>query len=214
MKKLFRIIILLLLSVVVFFQYQGYRRFHPPEDYDYQTAEEIDTDYYDVLFLQQYYENVYNIGTFARSQWYNHGLDVKFPEESEEADRATEHYARLVAVTRVMEAKLIRSAELKEQGYDNTDIRFMIEKHISPQTYAQKDYEYLLGTKKGDIGPKVRFLQALLVDKGYTTPVDGKFMVSTEVQMILFQKEQGLLASGILDTSTLRALLKDRINVK
>ena len=208
MKKLLQITIAIALLVILYFQYRKYRRFNPPQGYDYPAVTGLDTDYYDLKTLQQYYENVYGIGTFARSQWFNHGRDVKFPEEDEEAIRAAQHYNQLIAVTKTIEAKLQRSQALKDKGFGNKDIKLIFEEGLSVEEYELRDYEYLIGLQLGDVGPKVSFIQTRLVRLGHDITVDGKFLTDSEKALKDFQEKSGLFVSGIVDKKTLYALLK------
>ena len=119
MKRLLMLIISLSLIVIAYFQYENYQRYRPPFDHSYTASDSIDPNYYDPLLLDQYYRNCYELGAFARRMWFQKGIDVQYPGDSEEAREASTHYTHLTATTKKMEKLLMYSADLKEQGYDN-----------------------------------------------------------------------------------------------
>ncbi len=64
--------------------------------------------------------------------------------------------------------------------------------------------------RQGDSGEEVLKLQERLAELGYDdTEMDGVFGPGTEKALILFQKTNGLLATGIADEVTLRLLMSD-----
>ncbi len=64
--------------------------------------------------------------------------------------------------------------------------------------------------RQGDSGEEVLKLQERLAELGYDdTETDGVFGPGTEKALILFQKTNGLLATGIADEVTLRLLMSD-----
>lgn len=61
--------------------------------------------------------------------------------------------------------------------------------------------------KKGDKSPYVADLQQMLVKKGATIKVDGDFGPATESAVRFFQVNNGLNATGSIDTNTLNKLM-------
>jgi len=66
--------------------------------------------------------------------------------------------------------------------------------------------------KKGDKGPRVKGLQAMLAGYGYTPgPVDGVFGPKTEAAVRAYQKRQDILSDGIVGTQTWGRLTKQTL---
>ena len=209
MKRLLLIIAVIILAIIAYFEYQAYTRFNPPNDYSYVINDSIDTNYFNPLLLQQYYENVYELSAFARAKWANEGIDVLFPEENNTSKAAAKHYNNLLAMTAKLEDKLIFSASLKKQGYDNTDIQQIIEKGLSLKTFDLMQKSNLIGLRIGDESQSVWDMQKIFIQMGYDIPKDGKFGIETESALKDFQTKNDLYASGVLDNTTLRILLKN-----
>ena len=209
MKRLALLILIVTLPILTYFQYQKYRRFHPPVRYDYTPSDSIDTNYHDPVLLQQYYHNVYEIGSFARRQWYNHRTDVRYPDEGEPEERkASEYYQQLLSPTAQIEDKLIASQELKSRGFDNRAIALLEQEGWSPQNYQLAQQQELKGLKRGDKGSRVWALQKLLVNKGYEIPVDGIFSEVTEGAVKDLQETTGNYPSGTVDEPLLEAMVQ------
>ena len=194
--------------MITYFQYQKYTRFRPPSAYDYQVSDSIDINYHDPVVLQQYYQNAYDIGNFARTLWHDRKIDVRFttPEDLE-VKKAVQYYGQLVSTTHYLEDMLVNSKKLKDQGFSNQDILLMEQEGISPVGFLILKNKQLEGLKRGDSGRSVWELQKLLVQKGYSIPVDGIFNVVTEDALKDFQQEIADYPSGIVDDTTLRALV-------
>ena len=60
----------------------------------------------------------------------------------------------------------------------------------------------------GDKGPAVESLQRVLLAKHYAVKVDGGFGATTEIQVVGFQKQHGLVADGKVGPDTRRALIE------
>lgn len=209
MKRLALLILIVTLPILTYFQYQKYRRFHPPVSYDYAPSDSIDVNYHDPVVLQQYYQNVYEIGDFARRQWRNQGTDVRYPDsDNPEEKKASQYYQQLLSTTAQLEDKLIASQVLKEQGFDNQAIVWIEREGWSPQNYQIAQRQSLQGLKRGDKGSEVWALQKLLVNKGYEIPVDGIFSEVTEKAVKDLQRTTGNYPSGAVDEVSLRAMMK------
>ena len=76
MKRLIAIVLIIGIGSYIAVQYLKDRRFNPPSDYDYPISSEIDTDFYKPEVLQEYYKLAFDVGTYARSLWFNDGIDV------------------------------------------------------------------------------------------------------------------------------------------
>lgn len=208
MKKLALLIIIIALPLILFFQYKKYRRFHPPSEYDYPISDSIDVHYHDPEVLLHYYENAYKIGSFSRELWASKGVDIRYPDTSEtETQSALRYYQQLLQTTTHLEGKLKYSRALKNQGFDNNEIKIIEERGISPQNFRLLHKMNLMGLKIGVKGSTVWELQKLLTALGYEIPVDGIFSIETDQALKDFQRKNELYPSGITDEATLRALI-------
>ena len=209
MKRLALLILSITLPILTYFQYQKYRRFNPPVSYDYSRSDSIDTNYHNPVVLQQYYQNVYEIGTFARSQWHNQGTDVRFPNNDDpEAKEASQYYQQLLSTTALLEDRLITSQRLKEEGFSNQAIVRIEQEGWAPQNYRLAQQSGMVGLHKGNKGSEVWDLQKLLVNKGYDIPIDGIFSEVTEGAVKDIQQNTGNYPSGIVNEALLRTMAK------
>jgi hypothetical protein len=209
MKRLALLVIIITLPLIAYYQYQKFRRFNPPSAYDYVASDSIDINYHSPETLQHYYENVFEIGAFARRLWHNQGIDVRYPDQNNsEAVQASQYYQQLLKTTAYLEDRLIQSQQLKQDGFTNADISTMEENEWSPQQFQLMRQQLLLGLKQGDEGGAVWRLQELLRDHGHDIPVDGIFNRITEQALKDFQQTERLYPSGQVDESSLRKLLK------
>ena len=206
MKRLALLILIITLPILTYFQYQKYRRFHPPTEYDYTLSDSIDTNYYNPATLQQYYRSAYEIGQFARQQWHNHGVDVRYPDDDSEAQRAAQYYQQLLSTTAQLEDQLATSYQLKQAGFDNLAIAQIEQEGLSPTSYRLAEEQDLLELAKGDKGHRVWALQKLLVQHGYDIPVDGIFSKETEGAVKDLQQKTDNYPSGSVDEPLLRVL--------
>jgi len=209
MKRLALLVIIITLPLIAYYQYQKFRRFNPPSAYDYVASDSIDVYYHSPEALQLYYENVFEVGAFARRLWHNQGIDVRYPDQDNlEAMQASQYYQQLLKTTSYLEDRLLRSQQLKQVGFTNGEIKTMEENEWSPQQFQLMHQQFLLDLERGDEGAAVWRLQGLLRDRGHDIPVDGIFNNITEQALRDFQQGEGLYPSGQVDESSLRELLK------
>ena len=209
MKRLLAIVIILGIIAYVTVQVIKDRRFNPSGDYDYKTEEVIDTDFYDPGVLSEYYATVLEVGTFGRSIWRTHMYDVRQPEEgnSEEQLKA-DYYNSLIAKARMLESKLVKSKNYRDQGYSTKEIKMLMEKGWTPQDLTLYEKSYMIGLSRGSNGSAVWELQKMLNTLGDSIPEDGLFNLITTNRLKEFQSNNDLYPSGEVDKNTLRALLK------
>lgn len=209
MKRFLAILAVLLLAVLVWFKFQDYRRIHPPEDYEYQTRSDIDTDYHNPELLNKYYKTAYAVGSFARQMWNGHGMDVRFPEaDNPQHQNAVNRYNSLKAHADIMGAKLARSKEIKKDGFSNEDIKYMEENGVEPDAYRILQRLGDNTFRFDDEGRGVWEVQARLNSLGHNIPHDGIFKSETEMALKEWQKQNKLYPSGIADWETLYILFK------
>ncbi len=209
MKRLAWLIIIIALPLICYFQYKKYTRFNPPSIYEYVAQDSVDVNYFDPVIVQQYFENIYKLESITRSLWYNRGLDVKFPDLDIAGSRAeTDHYNSLFATTKILEKKLIYSTQLKEAGFQNMEIKEMVEQGMTPRLYTFLKRKNLVGLQLGQESSDVWELQKLLMDKSYNIPFDGVFGIETKESLVDFQSKHSLLPTGVVDEKTLKYLIK------
>lgn len=209
MKRIIILLVFLALVVFGFSQYLRYKKFNAPNTYDYKVEEGVDTNYHNQSDLADYYTTSYYIGSLAREMWYNHGIDVLFPDKSDtQSVNASLAYNQLLAKVKHLEAKLKESKRLKEQGFNNEDIKYMEEKGISEKIYLLHRLFGGQALKKGDRSEAVWEAQTLLVKAGFSIPIDGFFSDMTETAVKDFQKNRNLYPSGIIDIKTMKSLMQ------
>ena len=207
MKKLLILIIIITLPLIAFFQYKRYERFHPPVSYEYDINDSIDVNYHDHQFVKEYFANAVEISAYARQQWRNEGVDVRFPNQNSQTELTiSKYYNDLVARTQWLEAKLVQSDRLKRKGYNNDDVK-KIESGVSLKKMDwENDREQLVNLAIGSRGEHVWLLQRELDFKGYDHTLDGVFGVATEAGLAAFQQDNGLFPSGHMSERTFEAL--------
>ncbi|MBV6647184.1 MAG: peptidoglycan-binding protein [Cyclobacteriaceae bacterium] len=210
MKKLFIGIIIIALPVMAYFQYQNWKRFHPPVSYEYTLNPGVDTDYYNPEIVKEYYENAVEIGAFARSQWSNNDIDVRYPDASStEAVNAATYYNHLIARTKMIEWKLLQSSTYKkDMQISNEDVQLLEAGQSMSMVKAIKDKASYIGLTIGASGTFVWKLQKKLLEKGFTHPVDGVFGAETLTSLTSFQQGQDIFPSGLLDEDTFERLFQ------
>lgn len=209
MKRLIFIVLIIGVGSYITVQYLKDRRFNPPSAYDYPISTEIDKDFYDPAVVQQYYKLAYDVGSYARSIWFNDGIDVRMMDrENYEATQAIDYWNTLKSTVDQLGAQLEYSKSLRDQGYTKQQVRAIIELNISPEDIEFEKHNYLLGLSVGESGAQVWELQKLLNTQGDSIPVDGIFNVVTRQRLVEFQRQHELYPSGIVDEKTLKALLK------
>lgn len=208
MKRLLLIALIIFLGVFIYFQYQNYKRFNPPSEYTFAIHEGVDANYFDPAVLQQYYDNAYELASFGRDKWANEGIDVKYPEEDEDSRKAAAFYNKKLSITNRIQDLLIYSAELKSQGFNNNQIKEIIESGLSPKNYLLLSNTNYIGLKRGDESQEVWEIQKMFINLGYTIPRDGKFGIETETAIKDYQLKNDLYGSGIINEQTLKKLLK------
>lgn len=201
MKKILFLVIVLVLGIFAYNQYKQLQRFSPPSAYDYTAkTEDIDVQYYDPQVIARYFELCYEVGRFARQAWYNHRIDVRFPDESNpQSLQAALHYQQLLVNLQQLEARLIEAKKLKQKGFDNQAIRYIEEQGIAPDMYPA--HRLLKGKQlqRGDKGEAVWYLQQLISQKHAPIRVDGIFNDETEQAIKEIQRKLNRYPSGVVD---------------
>ena len=211
MKRLFYLVVIIVLPLLLFFQWRKYRRFNPPTDYTYTVNDSIDPNYHDPERVLDYYQSAEATATFARYCWRKKGIDVRHPDlDDPEEALAVKTYQQHVAATQAIEQKLIQSANWKKSGMSNRDIKSIEQ---SGMTESQHKHSQILGEagviRMGDEGPGVWHIQRLLIQKGYEIRLDGIFDQETLEALNSFQSQNDRRQTFGVDQEILTALMKN-----
>ncbi|MEM7654976.1 MAG: peptidoglycan-binding domain-containing protein [Bacteroidota bacterium] len=209
MKRLFYLVMIISLPLITFFQFDRYRRFHPPTEYAHPIHQDIDYGYHDPAVVLEYLTAAQQTGTYARHLWREHRLDVKSvdPKAAEfQPEIAT--YQQYVATTQFLEKRLLQSAQWKAAGKKNAEIQAL---ENGSQNERQQAYEQWTNNpvlaRVGDQGPIVYEIQRRLQALAYELPLDGIYRSETQRDVQAFQTKQQLFPSGIVDKQTFLRLL-------
>ncbi len=219
MKQIIIFLLVVIVFILGFNLYRDYKRFHAPGS-DYVASKAIDKNYHDKAVVQQYYQTVEELNSYVRMQWASEGVDVRNPEDDDQETKdGVAGYNRILGNVKMLENKLVSSAEMKHKGLADNDVI-----DFEQSGYSGKDYDVFLknnyvvktfmanpekyAMKVGDYGSFVYELQKLLVKKGYNIPVDGLFRDITFNAVYAFEKKNGLFPDGKLDPVTLDYLLR------
>lgn len=209
MKRLLAIAIIIGIIAYVTVQVIKDRRFNHMAGYDYPLNENIDKDFYDPVVVKDYYRTVLEIGTFARSVWRTKMHDVRQPEQGDrEENLDAVYYHKLVVYAQSLEAKLLESKRLKDQGFSKDEVQLMMEQGLTTKDLEFREKLYMIGLSRGSNGSAVWELQKMLNANGDSIPEDGIFNLITTNRLRQFQTDNDLFPSGEVDENTLKALLK------
>ncbi|GAB4408991.1 MAG: hypothetical protein OHK0039_12440 [Bacteroidia bacterium] len=112
-------------------------------------------------------------------------------------------YQSYLGAAAAIEARLLQSAQLKQAGWTNDEIRQLETEGLSP---AAAELRRLGNTRvlatTGAEGALVYRVQQYLTSLGYKMPVDGVFRDETRRGLIDYQQAHKLYPSGSLDEAT------------
>ncbi len=209
MKRLLSIVIIIGIIAYITVQFLKDRRFNPPSDYDFPISENIDKEFYDRTVVKDYYQAALEVGTFARAMWRDKLIDVRTPKVGDEKNKAAaEYYNSLIATAQWLQDKLEDSKRYKDQGYNDTQIKMIMEHGLTPDDLELESKMYLADLRRGSTGAPVWELQKMLNQSGDSIPEDGLYNQITVNRVREFQRNNNLYPSGQMDLNTLKALLK------
>lgn len=203
MKKLLLVIVIVTFPLLTYFQYQNYRRFHPPVNYEYAASDSIDIHYYDAMLVEEYFFKVVELSAYARQKWSNEGVDVRFPDQNSLSElNISAYYNQILSRIKIIEAQLIFSTKLKNMGMSNDQVK-SVEAGIPIRIVMLGDKKSeLIDLKIGDIGEGVWLLQKQLVSKSDGHTIDGVFGKTTQEVLKAYQNSNNLFPSGTVNAST------------
>lgn len=216
MKQLIIFILLIIAFLIGFGKYQQYKRYNSPE-VDYKTDKKLDLEYHDQEFVMNYFKAIKNLNSYIKIQWTANDIDVRTPEsDDEETKLAIEKYAEKIAQIAYYEAKLEKSALLKQKGLSNKEIQFLEETGTDLKTYQHKveidKIKSMFDDKQklsyGQTSALIFEVQKKLVANGFDITIDGIYKAETRTAIKSFEEKNNLFADGFLDILTLDLLFK------
>ena len=113
--------------------------------YFYKTSQNIDIEYYNQDVVYNYFEAVQSLNGFAAMQWSTNEIDVKSPENDDEATQyIVEEYHKKLAKVKYYEAKLEASKQLKNEGFTNAQIKAKLEGNTAPKNSEVAGFNLVL----------------------------------------------------------------------
>ncbi|WP_299667786.1 peptidoglycan-binding domain-containing protein [uncultured Polaribacter sp.] len=216
MKQLIILLLIIILGIIGYGQYSKYKRYNSP-NVDYTTEKKLDIKYHNQETVINYYKAKEALNSFVMLQWTANDIDVRTPKDDDnETKHAVGLYAEKLAVVKFYEAKLEKSAILKEDGISNKEIKFLEETGTD-----LKEYQHSLETKKiismfddtqklsyGQTSALIFEVQKKLVQNGFDLKIDGIYKIETRTAIKGFEEKNNLYADGYLDVLTLDALFE------
>jgi Putative peptidoglycan binding domain len=210
-------IVLLLLALAGWWAYHGYtlhQRYEQISRFDYLPKDSIDYNYYDRSVLSTYLDNCNKLTDLGKTLWLKNGIDIHTAKTSNgEAQSRINRYHALLTYTKVLEARLSESKDLKDQGLGNDVIEVILEKGITiGAVESERDKmaacEFLKGKNVSARSAKneVWELQKLLNANDYNLSINGVFDAATDSALLDFQRDNNIYPSHICDDITLRKL--------
>ncbi|AUC84670.1 peptidoglycan-binding protein [Polaribacter sp. ALD11] len=213
-------IIIILLLIIAFFigygKYNQYKRYNSPE-VNYTIDKKIDLEYHNQELVINYNKVIEELNSFVMLQWTTNNIDVRTPEDDDTKTKfAVAKYAEKLAVVKYFEAKLEKSAILKEKGLSNEEIKFLEETGTNLKSHQESlainKIKGLFNASKnmrnGEKSPLIFEVQKRLIAQGYNLKNDGIFKKETMTALKNFERKNKLFADGYLDVLTLDALFK------
>ncbi len=211
MKKILIASILLFLVAYSVFRYMEYAKYDTPTDFRLATNDSIDTDYHEQALVVEYLETCYRLGFYANEQWFNYKIDVRFADhENPQSVLASNIYRKMLERADFCERKLIRSAELKQQGFNNSEIMHLEETGMSVEDYRFNERFSDVIIQYGDKGEDVEMLQESLNNQGYEIMVDGYYKNTTKQIIKRYQVDHGLFPTGSANEATLKLIFNNQ----
>ena len=218
MKKIFLLILAVIILIFAYSQYKEYQRFHP-ESANHKVSENIDVNYYNQEIVYNYHAALEAANNYMQMQWSANRIDVRSPKnDDEETLYAITEYGKKVGKLNYYKSILKQSKTLKSQGLQNEDIKLLETKGYDVATYKKAEAALKLKQSMLNIMPQkalysgeksvfVYELQKLLVKKGHDIEVDGVYETLTSNAIKGFEEKNNLFPDGKIDVLTLNALM-------
>lgn len=215
-KLLFVLLLLTIISTWGYHRYTMHKRYEHISRFDYLPKDSIDYSYYDRTTLSTYLDNCNKLTDLAKTLWLKNGIDIHNAGKADgEAQSRINRYHSLLYYTKILEAKLSESKDLKDQGLGNDMIEVIIEKGITVGAVEndrdkQAAYEFLKGKNVSSHSAKNEIweMQKLLNENDYNVSISGEFDTSTDSALYDFQKSNNIYPSHVCDDITLKKLVE------
>ena len=213
-KFVFATIILLAVCAWGYHRYSQHKKYENISRFDYLPKDSIDYSYYDQAALARYFDNCQKLTDQAKCLWLKNGVDIHTAKTGfGETQSKINRYQALLRYTKVLEAKLAESKDLKDQGLGNDVIEAILDKGITIGAVEnEKDkmagYEFLKGRNVSAHSPQSEIweMQKLLNANDYNININGIFDAATDSALLDFQRTNNLYPSHICDDITLKKL--------
>jgi hypothetical protein len=207
-------LILLAIASWAYHRYELHKKYENISRFDYLPKDSIDYSYYDPATLSTYLDNCTKLTDLAKTLWLKNDIDIRTTQTGYgEAQSKINRYRALLKYTKMLEAKLSESADLKGQGFGNDVIEAILDKGITAGAVEnERDkmaaYDFLKGKNVSTRSPQNEIweMQMLLNANDYNININGTFDASTDSALLDFQKSNNLYPSHVCDDLTLRKL--------
>jgi hypothetical protein len=213
-KLIFSALLVIIVASWAFHRYSQHKKYENISRFDYLPKDSIDYCYYDPSTLATYLDNCDQLTDMAKALWLKDGIDVSNTKNAYgESQSKINRYNSLLRYTRLLEAKLSESKDLKDQGLGNDVIEAILDKGITIGAVENErdkmaDYEFLKGKNVSAHSPpnEIWELQKLLNANDYNINIDGVFNPSTDSALLDFQHSNNIYPSHSCDDITLKKL--------
>ena len=213
-KVLFTLLILALIGSWAYYRYIEHKRYENISRFDYRPKDNIDYAYFDQSSLHAYLENCNKLTDIAKTLWLKSGVDVNTAQSGPgEIQSKINKYKSLLSYTKILEAKLTESKDMKDQGLGNEVIELVLDKGLTigaveNQRDKQAGYEFLKGKNTSARSPQNEIweMQKLLNANDYNLNINGIYDVATDSALLDFQRSNNLFPSHVCDDITLKKL--------
>jgi hypothetical protein len=213
-KFIFAVIVLLVIGSWGYHRYAEHKKYENISRFDYLPKDSIDYNYYDQATLTTYLGNCTKLTDLAKTLWLRSSIDIHTAKTAYgESQSNINRYNTLLKYTRILEAKLAESKDLKDQGLSNDMIEVILDKGITIGAVEnEKDklaaYDFLKGKNVSTHSPKNEIweMQKLLNGNDYNIGITGLFDASTDSALLDFQKSNNIYPSHTCDDITLKKL--------
>ena len=213
-KIFFVLLLLVLIGSWGYHRYTIHKRYENISRFDYLPKDSIDYSYYDQGALREYLENCDKLSQIAKTLWLKDGVDVTTAKTGRgEIQSKINRYNTLLRYTKILEAKLSESKDLKDEGLNNDVIAIALDKGITIGAVENErdkvaGYEFLKGKNVSARSPQNEIweMQKLLNANDYNINISGVFDAVTDSVLLDFQKSNNLYPSHVCDDMTLKKL--------
>jgi hypothetical protein len=209
------------IALIIFFvgfvgwhRYAVHKKYENISRFDYLPKDSIDYGYYDQNVLNTYFANCAKLTDMAKAAWLRGGIDIRTAKTGYgEVQSEINRYNDLLKYTKILEARLAESKDLKDQSLGNDVIEMIQDRGITiGAAENEKDkiaaYDFLKGKNISARSPanEIWEMQKLLNANDYNINITGVFNAATDSALLDFQKANNLYPSHVCDDMTLKKL--------